>query len=295
MELAPAPGEEGYVTDNIISFQGVLARFVRITILGNWGNAPISGLSKVRFVAWQEPQYPIANVRATSNGVSYSNRGPEKTVDGSGLNADDGHSDEKTDMWYTRISMPYTDPVYIQYKFDDVYELDELRVWNHNIIRGIWGVTGVAIEYFRQRCGLDPFRECAVRPSPGFARIMPPTRSSTWMTFSAQYVRLTILDIWGITANIGLSEVRFYTNQAPPPSYTLFLDTFEAYGDGTDPDEPRIVDMWFDGSVNGTGSMVGHGVAPYVEMEAVHDGSQSMPLFYDNRTSPYYLRDVSRS
>ena len=48
-EFAQAPGEPGYMANTKVSFGGVLAKYVRLTIEKNWGVAPKTGLSEVRF------------------------------------------------------------------------------------------------------------------------------------------------------------------------------------------------------------------------------------------------------
>ena len=45
--------------------------------------------------------YAVEDVVATSNVASEAGSGPERTVDGSGLNADDQHSISSSDMWQT--------------------------------------------------------------------------------------------------------------------------------------------------------------------------------------------------
>lgn len=70
--------------------------------------------------------YPIADVIATSNGSAETGAGPENTVNGSGLNADDQHSVESDDMWLT--SPPEGEDLYIQYEFDRTYKLHEMLV-----------------------------------------------------------------------------------------------------------------------------------------------------------------------
>jgi len=45
--------------------------------------------------------------------------GPEKTVDGSGLDENDGHSADAKDMWQSEGVGPH----WIQYEFDKVYTL----------------------------------------------------------------------------------------------------------------------------------------------------------------------------
>jgi len=52
-EFKKAPGKAGYMADTKISFGGVPARFVKLTIEKNWGGAPQTGLREVRFFASQ--------------------------------------------------------------------------------------------------------------------------------------------------------------------------------------------------------------------------------------------------
>ena len=65
------------------------------------------------------------------------------------------------------------------------------------------------------------------------------------------------------------------------------VDGFESYTDDIDAGE-AIFDTWLDGWVNNTGSTVGYLNAPFAEKAIVHSGRQSMPLQYDNTTSPFY-------
>jgi hypothetical protein len=48
-EFAQAPGQSGYQPNTIISFGGVSAKFVKLTIEKGWGTTPSVGLSEVRF------------------------------------------------------------------------------------------------------------------------------------------------------------------------------------------------------------------------------------------------------
>jgi len=64
------------------------------------------------------------------------------------------------------------------------------------------------------------------------------------------------------------------------------IDDFESYND-LNPDEPgsnRIFVTWLDGFDNPAinGSVVGYPEAPFTEQTIVHEGSQSMPMSYDN-------------
>jgi hypothetical protein len=48
-EFAQAPGQSGYQPNTIVSFGGVSAKFVKLTIEAGWGTMPSVGLSEVRF------------------------------------------------------------------------------------------------------------------------------------------------------------------------------------------------------------------------------------------------------
>lgn len=65
----------------------------------------------------------------------------------------------------------------------------------------------------------------------------------------------------------------------------IVVDDFEKYSDDGG---SRMSETWIDGSVNGTGAMVGHSGSLLVEPRIVHGGKQSMPFRYDNTRSPFY-------
>ena len=48
-EFAKAPGTPGYKADTIVSFGGVSAKYIKLTIQKGWGATPAVGLSEVRF------------------------------------------------------------------------------------------------------------------------------------------------------------------------------------------------------------------------------------------------------
>jgi len=76
----------------------------------------------------------------------------------------------------------------------------------------------------------------------------------------------------------------------------IIIDDFEDYNDDSD----LIYRTWRDGygepsqSIpgNDTGSIVGWDDKPIAELETVHSGFQSMPLFFDNSISPFYAEAV---
>ncbi|MGE5293271.1 MAG: discoidin domain-containing protein, partial [Solirubrobacterales bacterium] len=65
----------------------------------------------------------------------------------------------------------------------------------------------------------------------------------------------------------------------------LAIDDFEAYNDN----DNRIYDTWIDGLTSkASGSQVGYSTSPFAEKTVVNSGKQSMPMSYDNSSSPYY-------
>jgi hypothetical protein len=65
----------------------------------------------------------------------------------------------------------------------------------------------------------------------------------------------------------------------------LIVDDFESYNDldPADADSNRIFNAWIDGYDDPTnGSLVGYDNPPFAEQTIVHNGNQSMPLYYDN-------------
>ncbi len=158
--------------------------------------------------------YVIKNITATASSASPGS-GPEKTIDGSGLDKNDGHSTDVKDMWW---SLP-TPPNWIEYEFDKIYPLHELWVWNFNLalepLMG-FGAKTVKIEH-----STDGKAWTALANVPEFARAsgQPGYVHNTTVSFggvSAKYVKLTIEKNWGVAPQTGLSEVRFFATQNAP-------------------------------------------------------------------------------
>ncbi len=151
--------------------------------------------------------YPITNLTATASSAQV-NMGPENTVNGSGLNADDQHSTEPKEMWLSTADQP----VWIQYEFDRAYKLHDLQVWNSNqLIEAFvgFGVKDVTVEY-----SADGAEWTALEGVPEFAQATgtPDYTANTVVNFGgimAKYVRLTVNSSWGGVPQAGLSEVRF--------------------------------------------------------------------------------------
>ena len=152
---------------------------------------------------------PGANITATASS-SALDTSPEKTIDGSGLNADDQHSMEDTDMW---LSAPFApQPTWIQYAFDKSYRLDTMIVWNSNQKMEPYvgfGARNVTVEYSTDANDWTVLGEFEFARAPGEDTYT----ANTTVGFAgaqAQYVRLTITSNWKeLVQQYGLSEVRF--------------------------------------------------------------------------------------
>jgi concanavalin A-like lectin/glucanase superfamily protein/F5/8 type C domain-containing protein len=152
--------------------------------------------------------YAIPGVIATSNGVSGPTAGPENTVNGSGLNASDQHSIGATDMW---LASPDADSVWLQYEFDRVYKLHEMRVWNYNVQFELllgFGVKDVTIEYSADAVEWTVLGDVELAQ----ATARGDYAANTTVDFggaAVKYVRVTVNSGWSMMGQYGLSEVRF--------------------------------------------------------------------------------------
>ena len=158
--------------------------------------------------------YPIANanITATASSTFASSGGPERTIDGSGLNDSDQHSTNAVDMWLSGMLAPQ--PTWIEYQFDKVYKLHEMWVWNQNqIIEPAigYGFKDVTIEY-----SADGVTYTTLGITHEFVRApgVAGYAANTTVDFGgivAKYVKLTPNSNWGgILEQYGISEVRFF-------------------------------------------------------------------------------------
>jgi hypothetical protein len=162
-----------------------------------------------------EPQsYPLAgsHITATASSISAAGMGPEKTIDGSGLNAVDEHSTDVMTMWLSAKGGPQ--PSWIQYQFDKLYSVDQLLIWNSNQTMEAYigfGAKDVTIEYSLDGAAWTALGDFEVAQAPGTDEY----KADTVVEFgaiAAGYVRLTAKSNWGgLIPQYGLSEVRFYT------------------------------------------------------------------------------------
>ncbi len=151
--------------------------------------------------------YPVKPAKATASSFQVG-MGPEKTIDGSGLTGD-LHGTDSTTMWMSAGAQPN----WIQYEFDKVYKLNDLKVWNSNQL--IEGFLGFGAKSVKIETSTDGTTWTALANVPEFAKApgMPAYAANTTVNFGgieAKFVKLTISANWGgMAPQTGLAEVRF--------------------------------------------------------------------------------------
>jgi len=160
--------------------------------------------------------YPIGNVTASSNGIADVGSDPENTVNGSGLNADDQHSIEITDMW---LASPAGDePLTITFEFDRVHRMHEMVVWNYNVAFELllgFGVKDATVEYSTDGAEWATLGDVALAQATAKSDYAAPTTVDL-QGVPAQYVRLLVNSAHGTMGKFGLSEVRFLSIPVHP-------------------------------------------------------------------------------
>ena len=153
--------------------------------------------------------YAIENIVATSNGTAQADSGPENTVNGLGLNADDQHSVNNADMWLAEP--PDNEPLYIQYEFDRLYKLHEMLVWNYNVEFEVllgFGSKDVTVAYSEDGTNWTLAEDVQLNQATG-SPVYTANTTVSLQGVAARFVRLTVNTGWGIANQHGLSEVRF--------------------------------------------------------------------------------------
>jgi hypothetical protein len=153
--------------------------------------------------------YPIKNLTATASSQNSKDMGPEKTLDGSGLDADELHGVDAKTMWLSLKTG--AQPTWIQYQFDKVYKVDQMMVWNSNQamepVLGL-GAKDVKIEYSTDGATWAQVGDFEFAQAGGEALAAETLDLGGVM---AKYVKLTITANWGgLLKQYGLSEVRFF-------------------------------------------------------------------------------------
>jgi len=172
---------------------------------------------KVWSFATEQFAYPIENITVTTNTTSDEGQGPDRIVDGSGLNENDEHSVNTADMWGGNPNP--TDPSYLLFQFDSVYKLHELLVWNYNMEFEMFlglGVKNATLEYSEDGDNWTSLGDFELAQATSSATYT----ANTIIPFDgvpAQYVRMTVNgNFAGSTQLYGLSEVRFLSIPVQP-------------------------------------------------------------------------------
>ena len=198
-----------------------------------------------------EPEFiiiPGESITATASSQAV-NQGPEQTINESGLDANDLHSENTNYMW--RTAEGEIGPAWIQYEFDKTYKLNEMSVWNYNgsSILFIFGIQDVTVEYsidgtdWTQLDGISKFN-----PAPGADGYA----ANTIVPFDgieAKYVKINAGSNWsgGLYDQVGLSEVRFtalpVSAREPAPvsgATDVAIDTTLSWRAGREAQEHKI-------------------------------------------------------
>jgi hypothetical protein len=221
--------------------------------------------------------YPIENVAATASSASQEKMGPENTINGSGLDDNDLHSNKERDIWLSG-----TEPLgaWIEYEFDKVYNLHEMWVWNSNqTVESLlgFGLKDVTIDYSTNGTDyttLGTTHEFARAPgTSGYAH----NTNIDFAGVRTKYVRLTATSNWGgIMPQYGLSEVRFF--QIPMSARNPYPDSGAT---GVDVD---VVLDWTAGR-----EAAAHDVYFSADEQAVIDGTVAVATVTETSQGPLAL------
>ncbi len=164
---------------------------------------------------------PIIDVNATASDAN-PDMGPEKTIDGSGL-TDGQHGNEATDMWLAPGANPW-----IQYEFGKVEILNDMSIWNSN--QPIESFLGFGMKEVVVETSVDGENWTAVEDANEFAQAtsLPDYAANTVVDFggvAAKYVRITGQSAFGMSGQMGLSEVSFSAIRAYPSELAPASDT----------------------------------------------------------------------
>ncbi len=153
--------------------------------------------------------YQMTAVTATASSAE-ANSGPENTVNGSGL-TNGLHSTDAAAMWLSAAAGPQ--PTWIQFAFDAACKLEQMKVWNYNVIfENVlgYGIKDVTIQYSTDGTNWTVWKDTQLAQGPsqnGYA-------ANTTVDFGglvAKYIRLVPKSNWGGTRpQYGLSEVQFF-------------------------------------------------------------------------------------
>ncbi len=174
-------------------------------------NAPPTESTVFKGKTWTftvEPvTYKVTGIYATASST-LAGSSPGKTVDNSGISADDLGSMDTAGMWMT-IKNPTT-PVWIEYDLGQVYKLAEMWVWNFNA-QFEWalnvGFKNVTVEYSADGTTWTKLGDFEFAQGPS-TDDQPHDTTVAFGGVAAKKVRLTANSNYG-GSQYALSEVRF--------------------------------------------------------------------------------------
>ncbi len=158
---------------------------------------------------WQftvEPfAYPIAGdlITAAASSVDNNDTGAVNTINGSGLDDNDEHSSDPSDMWVSNAFDP--NQPWIQYELGKVYKLNEMLVWNPAGL-GLLTALGVKDALIEYSVDGSEWKTLDTVELPQAAK-----SSVDLQGIVAQTIKITVQSNWsgGFTQQVGLGEVRF--------------------------------------------------------------------------------------
>jgi len=193
-------------------------------------------------------QIPGDRIIATADSNA-PGQGPEQTINESGLDVNDLHSTESSDMWVTPTGQ--SAPVSIQYEFDRPYKLHQMLVWNYNgeSILSLYGFKDVSVEY-----SVDGDNWLQLEGVSEFPRANGEDDYASGINVefggvAAKYVRITANSNWSndLFDQYGLSEVRFIaipvSAREPSPddgATDVAIDTILGWKSGRDAVEHNV-------------------------------------------------------
>ncbi len=186
---------------------------------------------KVWSFTTEQIAYPVVPAAATASSVHLATMGPEKTIDGSGLNAMDQHDTSADHMW---LAATTDTERWIQYEFAQTQKLHAMWVWNSNQL--FESLLGVGVRDVTVDTSTDGAAWTALADVPEFAQApgLANYAHNTVVDFggtAARYVRLTVNTNWSMLPQTGLSEVRFFAMPVraadPQPADASAVDNLE--------------------------------------------------------------------
>ena len=152
-------------------------------------------------------QLPSDRIDVSASSEFDTSRVAVNTINGSGLNANDGHSAVSTAMW---LSASELSGAWIEYEFDNIYKLHEMWIWNFNdVFNYDYGIKNASIVYSTNGTDWIPLGSYEFAEAEGQDDYAHET-TIDMSNVVAKYVRINASTTWGGGSRYGLSEVRFY-------------------------------------------------------------------------------------